>query len=334
MNLLADKFALVAGATRGVGRGIARMLGEAGATVYCTGRSSRQNLPKKIPPKRNPFVLQYRPETIEETAEMVTAAGGKGIAVVLDHTDEENVAALMKRIRRRHGRLDILVNDIWGGEELTEWGKAFWNLSMEKGWEMLRRSVFTHIVTSRHAVPLMVDQGGLIVEVTDGDFLGYRGQFFYDLVKTSVIRIAFNLASELQPHKIAAVAVTPGFLRSEAMLDYFGVTEANWQKAIKKDLNYAESETPCYIGRGIAALAADPEVMKKSGKVLSSWGLASEYGFTDLDGRKPNWGKHIRETTDDRTVRVRDLMEQSHYDFVDACSASLQKPAKVAKDAK
>jgi NAD(P)-dependent dehydrogenase (short-subunit alcohol dehydrogenase family) len=324
MKPLNKKVAVVAGATRGVGRGIAVMLGEAGATVYCTGRSTRKNRqPVRKGTKRSPFALDSRPETIEETAEMISAKGGKGIAVVLDHTEEEQVSSLFKRIHRREGKLDILVNDIWGGEELTEWGKAFWKLSMEKGLLMLRRSVFTHILNSRYAVPLMLDQGGLIVEITDGDFLSYRGQFFYDLVKTFVIRVAFNLAFELSPHKIASLAVTPGFLRSEAMLEHFGVTEENWQKAIKKDPNYAESETPFYTGRGIAALAADPDIMKKSGKVFSSWRLAEEYGFTDVDGRKPNWGKHFKETKDERVVRFRELMLQSHNDFIDACSAGL-----------
>ena len=323
MGSLEQKVALVAGATRGVGRGIARMLGEAGATVYCTGRSTRANRPKKKPAKRSPFALSFRPETIEETADLVNASGGKGIPFVVDHSDEEQVSALFQRIKRKHGRLDLLVNDIWGGEELTEWGKPFWKLSLQKGFQMLQSAVITHIITSRYAVPLMLSQGGLIVEITDGDFLAYRGQFFYDLVKSTVIRIAFNLAFELQPHNIAAVALTPGFLRSEAMLEHFGVTESNWQKAIKKDPNYAESETPCYAGRGVAALAADPEIMKKSGKVFSSWRLASEYDFTDVDGRRPNWGKHIRETSDHRTLQVRDIMLKSHQDFVDACSAGL-----------
>ena len=323
MKTLEGKVAVVAGATRGVGRGIAVMLGEAGATVYCTGRSTQKNRQSREGKKRSPFALQYRPETVEQTAELVTAKGGKGIAVVMDHTDEEQVSSLFKQIQRKQKKLDILVNDIWGGEELTEWGKAFWNLSMEKGLLMLQRSVFTHILNSRYAVPLMLDHGGLIVEVTDGDFLGYRGQFFYDLVKTFVIRIAFNLAFELGPHKIASLAVTPGFLRSEAMLEYFGVTEKNWQKAIKKDPNYAESETPSYLGRGIAALAADPDIMQKTGRVFSSWRLAEEYGFTDVDGRKPNWGKHFHEIKDERVIRVKELMLQSHEDFIKYCSEGL-----------
>ena len=325
MKTLEGKVAVVAGATRGVGRGIAVMLGEAGATVYCTGRSTQKNRQLRQGKKRSPFALQFRPETVEQTAELVTARGGKGIAVVMDHTDEEQVSSLFKQIQRKQKKLNILVNDVWGGDELTEWGKAFWNLSMEKGLLMLQRSVFTHILNSRYAVPLMLDHGGLIVEVTDGDFLGYRGQFFYDLVKTFVIRIAFNLAFELSPHKIASLAVTPGFLRSEAMLEHFGVTEDNWQKAIKKDPNYAESETPSYLGRGIVALATDPEIMQKSGKVFSSWRLAEEYGFTDLDGRKPNWGRHFRETEDERVIRVRELMLQSHEDFIESCSKGLSR---------
>jgi NAD(P)-dependent dehydrogenase (short-subunit alcohol dehydrogenase family) len=323
MKTLDGKVAVVAGATRGVGRGIALMLGEAGATVYCTGRSTQKNRLPREGKKRSPFALEYRPETVQQTAELVTSNGGKGIAVVMDHTDEDQVSSLFKQVQRKHKKLDILVNDIWGGEELTEWGKAFWNLSLEKGLLMLQRSVFTHIANSRYAVPLMLKEGGLIVEVTDGDFLGYRGQFFYDLVKMFVIRIAFDLAFELTPHKIASIAVTPGFLRSEAMLEHFGVTEENWQKAIKKDPHYAESETPCYLGRGIAALAADPDIMKKSGKVLSSWRLAEEYGFTDIDGRKPNWGKHFRDITDERVLRVKELMLQSHQEFIENCSEGL-----------
>ena len=323
MKPLSNKVAVVAGATRGVGRGIAMMLGEAGATVYCTGRSTRKKRPPRNTGRHSPFALEYRPETIEETAELVTARGGKGIPVVIDHTQEKQVEFLFQQVKRKHKTLDILVNDIWGGEELTEWGKPFWKLSMEKGLLMLQRSVHTHIVNSRYAVPLMLDQGGLIVGISDGDFLAYRGQFFYDLAKTFVIRIAFDLAFELRTHKIASIALTPGFLRSEAMLDYFKVTEATWKKAIKKDPNYAESETPCYTGRGVAALAADPNVMEKTGKVFSSWRLAQEYDFTDIDGRKPNWGKHLRETQDERVIQVRELMLQSHRDFVESCSAGL-----------
>jgi len=216
-----------------------------------------------------------RPETIEETAEKVTERGGFGIPLQVDHTEEDQVKRLFDRIQAEQGRLDLLVNDIWGGDELTEWGKPFWELSLPKGFLMLERAVHTHIITSRYAAPLMIPRGeGLIVEITDGENFAYRGNLFYDLVKLSVIRLAYAMSEELRPHRITSLAVTPGFLRSEAMLDHFGVTEANWQEGAKKDRHFAASETPFYIGRAVAALAADPEVSKKSGKVFSSWGLA------------------------------------------------------------
>ena len=277
---LQDRVAVVAGATRGAGRGIARMLGAAGATVYCTGRSVRGRP-----------ATPGRPETLEETAELVTAEGGRGIAVRADHTVESEVEQLFARIRAEAGRLDILVNDIWGGDALTEWGKPFWELSTARGMELLERAVHTHIITSRHGVPLMVERNaGLIVEVTDGDTFGYRGNLFYDLAKNAVIRLAYAMAGDLHAHNVTALAVTPGFLRSEAVLDHFGVTEANWREAIAKDEYFAESETPRFVGRAVAALAADPDVASKSGRLYSSWELAKEYGFTDVDGRRPDWG--------------------------------------------
>lgn len=238
--------------------------------------------------------MAKRSETIEETAEMVTARGGVGIAVQVDHTIEDQVKALFDRVKIEQGKLDVLVNDVWGGDELTEFGKTFWQVSLPNGRLMLERAVFSHIITSHYAAPLMIETGrGLIVEITDGDFDGYRGNIFYDLVKTSVIRLAFIMARELRKKNITAVAVTPGFLRSEAMLDHFGVTEANWQEAGKQDANFLASETPFYVGRAVAALAADPNVAKKSGRVFSSWDLAEEYGFTDIDGQKPHWGRHF-----------------------------------------
>lgn len=294
---LQGKIAVVAGATRGAGRGIACALGEAGATVYCTGRSTRKKLAARKSEKGSPFALADRPETIEETAEMVTARGGVGIAVQVDHTVEDQVKTLFDRVKAEQGKLDVLVNDIWGGDELTEFGKTFWQVSLPNGRLMLERSVFSHIITSHHAAPLMIETGrGLIIEITDGDFYGYRGNIFYDLVKTSVIRLAFIMARELRKKNISAIAVTPGFLRSEAMLDHFGVTEANWQEAGKQDANFLASETPFYVGRSVAALAADPNVAKKSGRVFSSWDLAEEYDFTDIDGQKPNWGRHFEKT--------------------------------------
>ena len=278
---LDGKVAVVAGATRGAGRGIARMLGAAGAAVYCTGRSVRGRP-----------ATEGRPETIEETAEMVTTEGGRGIAVRTDHTVESEVERLFARVRADEGRLDVLVNDIWGGDALTEWGSPFWAVSVAQGQKLLERAVHSHFITSRHGVPLMVERGsGLIVEVTDGDTLGYRGNLFYDLAKNAVIRLAYAMAADLHAHPgVAALAVTPGFLRSEHVLDHFGVTETSWRDAIEKDPYFAESETPCYVGRAVAALAADPQVKEKSGRLFSSWGLAKEYSFTDIDGRRPDWG--------------------------------------------
>lgn len=295
---LRGRVALVAGATRGVGRGAALALGEAGATVYCTGRSTRANrLPRGRSKKVSPFDHARRPETIEETAEMVTARGGQGIAVVVDHTDAKRVQKLIARIRKEQHKLHILVNDI---SELIpqDLGKTFWQLNLENGVANFRNAIHTHIITSHFAAPLLIETAkeapgcGLIVEIGDGDSYTYRGHLFYDLVKTTVIRLAFAMARELRRKNVAAVALTPGFLRSEAMLEHFGVTEANWQDAVKKDANYAASETPLFAGRAIAALAADANLMKKSGRAFSSWNLSDEYGFCDADGRRPHWGRH------------------------------------------
>ena len=289
MKALTGKVAVVAGATRGAGRGIATMLGEAGATVYCTGRSVRGK------PASGP----KRPETIEETAELVTAQGGTGIAVQVDHTVEAQVAALFARVKNEQGRLDVLVNDVWGGDDLVQWSTPFWKLDLAKGRTMLERALWSHIVTSRYGAPLMVAQNsGLIVEITDGDLIGWRGMMFYDLVKVGVIRLAYSMAQDLRKTGVSAVAVTPGFLRSEAMLDRFGVTEANWRDHVKKDKFFAESETPWYVGRAVAALAADPNVRAKSGKAFASWTLAKEYGFEDRDGRRPDWGSFFEREID------------------------------------
>jgi NAD(P)-dependent dehydrogenase (short-subunit alcohol dehydrogenase family) len=207
----------------------------------------------------------------------------------------DQVQALFDRVHAEQGRLDILVNDVWGGEKLLEF-KPFWELSLEKGLAMLTNAVQTHLITARLGVPLMLETGrGLIVEVTDGNTYTYRGSLFYDQVKTSVIRLAFGMGFELRRRNIAAVALTPGFLRSEEMLEHFGVTEANWQDGAKEDPHFIASETPCFVGRAVAALAADPEIMKKSGRVFSSWDLSTEYGFTDIDGRRPHWGRHFAE---------------------------------------
>lgn len=279
---LSGKVALVAGATRGAGRGIALAPGSAGAMVYCTGRSTRGNLSDI-----------GRAETIDETAEMVTARGGKGIAVRVDHTQPDEVKNLFERVRaEQNGQLDILVNDVWGGESLSEWGKPFWELSLDKGLKMIERAVFSHIITSRYGVPLMIARGsGLVIEITDGDSLNYRGNLIYDLVKTSVMRLAYGMAEELRPKGIAALALTPGFLRSEEMLAHFGVTEANWRDAITQDPYFESSETPHYVGQAVVALASDPNIMQKSGKYWATWTLVEEYGFTDADGSQPHWGK-------------------------------------------
>jgi NAD(P)-dependent dehydrogenase (short-subunit alcohol dehydrogenase family) len=300
-KLLQDKIALVAGATRGAGRGIAIALGEAGATVYCTGRSSRKN--KRTTPGR--------PETIEETAELVTAAGGHGIAIKVDHTEPAQVKKLVATIKRRHKGLDILVNDVWGGDALTEWGKPFFKVNLDNGLAMLKQAIHSHIITSHYAVPLMLGRrGAIIFEITDGDAFYYRGNLFYDLVKISVIRLAFAMARELRKRDIVSVALTPGFLRSEAVLDHFKVTEGNWKDVARnsanpnKDQNSGEqndapndflmSESPRYVGRAVVALACDPKVKDKTGRVFSSWNLSREYKFTDLDGTRPDWGKYAR----------------------------------------
>ncbi|GAB2803090.1 SDR family oxidoreductase [Actinoallomurus bryophytorum] len=286
------KVALVAGATRGAGRGIAVELGATGATVYVTGRSTRERRSE-----------MDRPETIEETAEMVTAAGGRGIPVRVDHLEPEQVEALVERIDREQGRLDVLVNDIWGGELLFSWTDRLWEHSLETGLRILRLAIDTHIITSHYALPLLIRRpGGLVVEVTDGtaDYNAgkYRVSFFYDLAKTSVTRMAFAQAEELAPFGGTAVSLTPGWLRSEIMLDNFGVTEADWRDALAAQPHFAISETPFYTGRAVVALAGDPEVSRWNGRSLSSGGLAQEYGFTDVDGSRPDAWRYVVEVQD------------------------------------
>jgi NAD(P)-dependent dehydrogenase (short-subunit alcohol dehydrogenase family) len=276
---LAGKIAVVAGATRGAGRGIATALGEAGATVYCTGRSVAGN-----PGMKN------RPETIHETAALVTARGGQGIPVRVDHSVPDEVAGLFDRV----GAFDILVNDIWGGDDLVQWGKKLWETKLEDGLTLIDRALKTHIITSHHGLPRL-RPGGLVVEITDGDGYYYRGHFFYDFVKTAVIRMAFALSQELADRGIPAVAVTPGFLRSEWMLDHLGVTEANWRDAAKQVPEFIASETPLFVGRCVAALAADPNVAQKNGRVFASWDLADEYGVSDADGTRPHFARWLRE---------------------------------------
>ena len=284
---LRGQIALVAGATRGCGRGIAIELGAAGATVYGTGRTTHQH---QSPMKR--------PETIEETAELVDAAGGTGIAVQVDHTEPAQVESLIARIRNEQdGRLDILVNDIWGGEDMVAWGRRFWEQSLEDGLFLLRQAIHSHIITSHYALPLMIEHGqGLVVEVTDGNTLRYRGQLYYDLVKTSAMRLALAFDHELRKHntgnRITALAITPGYLRSEWMLDHFGVTEETWRDAMEQDVDFAVSETPRFLGRVVAALAADPKVSRYAGQALTSWDMAKVYQVEDVDGRRPDWGSY------------------------------------------
>ena len=282
---LEGRVAVVAGATRGAGRGIACALGEAGAVVYCTGRSTRGR----------PNTTGYfagRPESIDETAEMVTARGGEGVPARVDHLVAEEVESLFARIGRERGRLDVLVNDISEGEA-HDW-KPFWKVSLDKGFRALRQGIHTHVITSRYAAPLLIERGrGLIVEIGDGDSLSYRGTLFYDLVKVAVSRLAFAMAEELRPHNVAAVALTPGFMRTETVLEHFGVTEENWREGARRDRNFANSETPLFVGRAVAALAADPQVLEKSGGLYSSYGLSTEYGFTDADGSRPDIWEHI-----------------------------------------
>ncbi|MEM7110844.1 MAG: SDR family oxidoreductase [Chloroflexota bacterium] len=285
MKSLAGKIALVAGATRGAGRGIAVELGAAGATVYCTGRTTRQ--------QRSEY---DRPETIEETAVLVTEAGGKGIAVQVDHLMPEQVEKLVQRIDAEAGRLDILVNDIWGGEKLVEWHKPVWEHSLEKGLRLLRLAIDTHIITSHYALPLLIrNKGGLLVEMNDGtveyNHDHYRLSLYYDLAKASVGRMGWSLAQELAPHGGTAVSLTPGWLRSEMMLDGYGVTEENWRDALAEAPEFGISESPRYVGRAVVKLAADEEVGRFNGRSLSSGELARLYGFTDLDGSQPDcWG--------------------------------------------
>jgi NAD(P)-dependent dehydrogenase (short-subunit alcohol dehydrogenase family) len=284
MQPLGGRVAVVAGATRGAGRGIARALGEAGATVYCTGRSVRGH--------PSPY---NRPETIEETAGLVTAAGGTGVAVRVDHTAEAEVRGLFARVDAEQGRLDVLVDCVAGEDPTFAWNDRVREVDADGGLELMRQAVFSHLRTARHAALLMARRrAGLIVEVTDRDTFAYQGYgVMHDLAKFTLVRLAFILAEELRGHRVAAVAVTPGYLRSESMLERWGVTEQNWREAGKKDPNFLESETPLFVGRCVAALAADPKVLERSGDATSSWELAREYGVVDADGRRPDLGARL-----------------------------------------
>jgi NAD(P)-dependent dehydrogenase (short-subunit alcohol dehydrogenase family) len=284
---LRGRIAVVAGATRGAGRGIAAALGEAGATVICSGRSSRSRS----------LASDYdRPETIEETAELVTSLGGHGIPAIVDHLDADQVTRLAEQIRDAHGHIDVLVNDIWGAEQLKggppEWNRPIWQLELQKGLRILRLAIDTHLVTSHHLLPLLIQRpGGLLVEVTDGTWdynaSHYRISVFYDLAKVAVNRLAFSHGHELRPHQATAVAITPGWLRSEMMLDAYGVTEDNWRTAAAPP-GFSVSESPRYVGRAVVALATDPERQRWNQRSVTSGQLAAEYGFTDVDGSRPD----------------------------------------------
>lgn len=279
---LTGKVALVAGATRGAGRGIARALAEAGATVYCTGRS--------VKGKPSPYA---RPETITETAAMITAAGGEAVAVRVDHTEEAAVKALFRRILRAHGRLDIVVDSVAGEDPLMRAYGFLWQADVGKAEAVFRQALTSRIITAKHAaLTMMPARRGLIVEVTENDTIGGGGNPMAQTVKMAQKVLPLFWASELAPHGITVMAITPGFLRSESMLEHFGVTEDNWREGGKKDSNFLVSESPLFVGRAIAALAADPKVHSRTGTLVSSWELSREYGFTDYDGRRPDWGRH------------------------------------------
>jgi len=332
---LSGQVAVVAGATRGAGRGIARALGEAGATVYCTGRS--------VPGNPSPY---NRPETIDETAAMVTAAGGSGISVRVDHTVEAEVEALFARVARDHRRLDVLVNSIAGEDPLLGGWGAFWQTDFTNGADALRQSLLSHLITAKHATPYMIKRRrGLIVEVAEGDMVfGGGGNALTDVVKSSLKGFAARMAGELRSHRVTAVSLTPGFLRSESMLQHFGVTEANWRDGGKKDPNFLESESPLFVGRAVAALAADPKVLDRSGDILSSWELAREYGLTDYDGRRPDWFVHFGKILPaigfvepfrrhrDFLARMTRRMDQ-YLEAADATSAAAARPRKAKRNA-
>jgi NAD(P)-dependent dehydrogenase (short-subunit alcohol dehydrogenase family) len=279
---LGGRVALVAGATRGAGRGVARALGEAGAVVYCTGRSV----------KGRPSAYK-RPETIHETAAMINDAGGTAIAVRVDHSVESEVKALFRRIVRAHERIDIVVDSVAGEHPLMKRYGFMWQAELKDADTIFRQALTSRLITARHAALAMIRaRRGIIVEVTENDLLGGGGNPMAQTVKVAQKMLPLFWAAELEPHGVAVMSVTPGFLRSESVLQHFGVTEANWRDAGSKDSNFLESESPLYVGRAVAALAADPNVLDRTGMLHSSWELARHYRFTDYDGRRPDWGRH------------------------------------------
>jgi len=280
---LDGQVALVTGATRGAGRGIARELAAAGAKVWCTGRSTRGQ-----------GATPGRPETIEGTAQIIASEGGRAVALRVDHTKEAEVVALAARLRAEEGRLDVLINDIWGGDDRIDWGAKFWTQDIGKARALTDQAVFSHLITARHLAPLMIDaKRGLIVEITDGEMPGYRGNLLYDYLKTSVIRLAYAMAWDLNGTGVTALALSPGFLRSEAMLDLFKTDETHWREGAKINPSFVWSETPRYVGRAVAALAADPDIGAKAGLALWGADLAREYGFTDVDGSQPDFWRAV-----------------------------------------
>ena len=318
---LDGQVALVAGATRAAGRGIALELAAAGAKVYCTGRSTR-----------DAPATPGRPETIEETAQLIAAVGGEAVAIRVDHQVEAEVEALATRIRGQEERLDVLVNDVWGGDALIEWGARFWALDIGKVRAVVDQAVFSHLITARHLAPLMVEaRRGLIVEVTDGNLPGYRGHLLYDYVKASIIRLAYAMAWDLAGTGVTALALSPGFLRSEAVLEQLGVSEANWREAAEKHRDFSFSETPRYIGRAIAALSEDPKVGRKAGLALFVGDLADEYGFTDVDGSRPHFSRNAEAWVDAEIAAGGDLGPAARRMAISRYMTSHLTPARADK---